>query len=174
MKSPHLGFNEERGGCYHGNIVVALDDLPDLPHLFLHVARPDLTDHLAGVLQSGRHVCRFLGDPTVLQGVKGGGAGRGAVQWKKNWGRRCQKKLNYLYYKTESSQESSKSQLNALKSVNKSLLTFLKKLNPSSHDGMDSQIQWSVVKCGFCCAAASSLRLCFHVSQHHFEPKCIP
>lgn len=45
-----------RGAHYHSDIVVALNDLADLPHLLLHVARPDFTDDLTGILKCCWHV----------------------------------------------------------------------------------------------------------------------
>lgn len=43
---------------YHGNVIIALDNLPDLPHFVLHIARPDLTDYLTGICKCGWHVGR--------------------------------------------------------------------------------------------------------------------
>lgn len=43
---------------YHGNVIEALNNLPDFPHFLLHIARPDFTDYLAGICKCGWHVGR--------------------------------------------------------------------------------------------------------------------
>lgn len=40
---------------HHGDVVVILNYLSDLPHLLLHIAGPDLTDNLTGICKCGWH-----------------------------------------------------------------------------------------------------------------------
>lgn len=43
---------------HHCNVIVALNNLPNLPHFVLNIARPDLTDYLTGICKCGWHVGR--------------------------------------------------------------------------------------------------------------------
>lgn len=44
--------------AYHGNVIVALNNLSDFSHFVLHIPCPDLTDYLTGICKCGRHVGR--------------------------------------------------------------------------------------------------------------------
>jgi len=103
--------------CYHGNEVVALNNLPDLPHFILNIARPDLTDYLTGICKCGWHVGRS-GEALKSQqscSARGGVEGRGG-------GASTVNKLTLL-------EEEKKISVNAFKS----LKTTKKRKRPADH-----------------------------------------
>lgn len=76
---------------YHGDVIVALNNLADFPHFLLHIARPDLTDYLTGICKCGWHVGRSGRELKPQQSCsvcgEGGDEGGGSVMKKDNPGR---------------------------------------------------------------------------------------
>lgn len=58
LNTTHESIIPTAADTNHCNVIVALNNLTDLPHFILHIARPDFTDYLTGICKCGWHVGR--------------------------------------------------------------------------------------------------------------------